>query len=172
MTVALLLAGCAAERGPIFDTIVEPPVASLSDIAPSEIARVAMSNNNCPQAHEDGEGDLVVSSCGRAGISSMCTLEGDDARFVATAMREIVMGGTEQTPTEQELAPTFAIFIQLRNGRMFAASIPSKPQNGDPVAIRGGSVAGTISAADLARLQAIAGRAGCLNPPKLNWEVL
>lgn len=163
MAVALLLAGCAAERGPIFDTIVEPPVASLSDIAPSEIARVAMSNNNCPQAYEDGEGGLVVSSCGRAGILSICMLEGDDARFVATVMREIVVGGTEQT-----LAPSFAIFIQLRNGRMFAASIPSKPQNGDPVAIRGGSVAGTISAADLARLQAIAGRAGCLNPPKLN----
>lgn len=164
LAAALLIAGCAPKpSSPLMLPMADPPVTSLTGIAPREIARVMMFNNSCPVPYEDEEGNLVVSSCGRASMQSHCPLSGGDARFVVAAMRQAIPGGTDPMLR----GPRFYLMIQLRNGRMFTATIPAEPFAGNErAAILAGGGAATISTAHLSRLQAIAGRDGCLIAPR------
>lgn len=163
LAAALLITGCAA-KPPSLPPLpyVDPPLMSLTRVAPGEIAGVAMFNNSCLVPYEDDEGDVIVSSCGRASKQSYCPLRGRDARFVVAVMRGVKPGGAAHGMRGRR----FYLMIQLWNGRMFTATIPAEPQvGGERVAILAGGARGTIDAAHLSRLQAIAARAGCLTAP-------
>lgn len=169
LAAALLIAGCAAKISPpAMLPVADPPLTSLTGIAPGEIAGVAMFNNSCPVPYKDDDGSLIVTSCGRFSVQRHCPLKGSDARFVVAAMRRVIPNDTGYMIQ----GPRFYLSIQLRNGRMFTATIPAEPFVGNEWApIRAGGVASAISTTHLSRLQAIAGRAGCLNAPGFHGSV-
>jgi hypothetical protein len=163
LAAALLIAGCAAKPpSPLILPYASPPVTSLTGIAPHEIARVALFNDSCPVPYDDSEDGVIVTSCGRASLQSYCPLSGGDARFVVAAMRGVMPGRVEGGVRGRR----FYLMIQLRSGRMFTATIPAEPHAGGArAAIIAGGADGTIGRALLSRLQAIAGRDGCLIAP-------